>query len=169
MIRDGLERTDILAVQAGGNRRMVEIQVKAASDNGRRTNWMIGEKAQQPARSDREWFAFVMIPQNVSTAPRTFLIPRDHVAAAAWIYHQAWATDPSVPVGRRNAPHSQARVFVEAWERYEDKWGLLKSQRPRPRSCCPAALASSHSRRVSGYLPAIHGLPDSPSGCERPL
>ena len=52
LTRDGLERTDILAVQAGGNRRMVEIQVKAASDNGRRTNWMIGEKAQQPARSD---------------------------------------------------------------------------------------------------------------------
>jgi hypothetical protein len=71
LTRDGLERTDILAVQTDGDRRMVEIQVKAARDNGPQTNWVISEKAQQFARSDREWFAFVILPADARSAPRT--------------------------------------------------------------------------------------------------
>lgn len=31
LTRDGLERTDILAVRADGTRRMIEVQVKTAS------------------------------------------------------------------------------------------------------------------------------------------
>jgi hypothetical protein len=70
LTRDGLERTDILAVQAEHDRRMVEIQVKTAMDKGVRTNWLVSEKAQQCARSDREWFAFVIMcqpPSRVTT------------------------------------------------------------------------------------------------------
>jgi hypothetical protein len=39
---------------------------------------------------------------------RYFVIPRKHVAAAAWIAHKNWFTDPTVKPGKRNAPQSQA-------------------------------------------------------------
>lgn len=106
---------------------MVELQVKAAMENARSTstNWLLNEKAQLRAQSDREWFAFVIIPREIRAVPRTFVAPRDHVVAGTWIFHQHWATDPAVPAGRRNAPRSQARMSVEAWERYEDQWALL--------------------------------------------
>ncbi|HEX8760731.1 MAG TPA: hypothetical protein VF734_12330 [Pseudonocardiaceae bacterium] len=115
---------------------MVEIQVKTAMDNGVRTNWLVNEKAQQRARSDREWFTFVIMPQKMPTAPRTFLVPRDHVAAGTWMFHQNWATDPTVPAGRRNTPRNQARMTIEPWERYEDRWDLLE----RPATDAPVLL-----------------------------
>src|SRR5690349_18402063 len=91
LTRDGLERTDVLAVEGQEPRRMVEIQVKTATDRGHRSNWPIGAKAQQFALSEREWFAFVLVPTDSAwRAPRTFVVPRDHVSAAAWIVHQAW-------------------------------------------------------------------------------
>jgi hypothetical protein len=136
LTRDGLERTDILAVQTDGDRRMVEIQVKAARDNGPQTNWVISEKAQQFARSDREWFAFVILPADVRSAPRTFVVPRDHVSAGTWIFHQNWATDPAVAPGKRNTPIKLARMIVEAWEGYEDRWDLLD----KPASEAPVLL-----------------------------
>lgn len=127
LTRDGLERTDILAVQAYGERRAVEIQVKSARANGTKTNWPINEKAQQVAVSDREWFAFVALPSDLREAPRTFIVPRDHVSAGAWIIHENWRTDPAVPPGSRNAPVKQARLFIEAWAGYEDRWDLLNA------------------------------------------
>jgi hypothetical protein len=125
LTRDGLERTDILAVQTYDSRRAIEIQVKAARDNGAKTNWPINEKAQQFALSDREWFAFVILPEHLHTAPRTFIVPRDHVSAGTWIFHENWRTDPAVAAGKRNAPINQARTYIEAWGGYEDRWDLL--------------------------------------------
>lgn len=125
LTRDGLERTDILAVRAEHDRRMVEIQVKTATDNGPRTKWVISGNAQQCAHSDREWFAFVIMPQKIPAAPRTFLVPRDHVAAGTWIFHQHWATDPTVRAGQRN-PRNVPRMEIEAWRRYEERWDLLE-------------------------------------------
>ncbi len=126
LTRDGLERTDILAVQGEEPRRMVEIQVKTANDLGDRSNWLVGAKAQQFALSEREWFAFVLLPTGAAwQAPRTFVVPRDHVAAAGWIAHQGWLTDPSVPVGQRNTPVERARVNVDVWAGYENKWDLM--------------------------------------------
>jgi len=126
LTRDGLERTDILAVQTGVPRRMVEIQVKTARNLGDRSNWPVGAKAQQLALSEREWFTFVLLPAETEwLAPRTFIVPRDHVAAAAWIAHQDWLTDPAAPTGQRNAPVEQARVNVEVWAQYENRWDLM--------------------------------------------
>jgi len=105
---------------------MVEIQVKTANDLGDRSNWLVGAKAQQFALSEREWFAFVLLPTGAAwQAPRTFVVPRDHVAAAGWIAHQGWLTDPSVPVGQRNTPVERARVNVDVWAGYENKWDLM--------------------------------------------
>lgn len=55
MIRDGLERTDILAVfTEGENRRMVEIQVKTArGPNMDNVSWVLGAKTQGLACTTR--------------------------------------------------------------------------------------------------------------------
>jgi hypothetical protein len=68
----------------------------------------------------------VIVPQKVPAALRSFLVPRDHVAAATWIFHQNWATDPEILAGRRNTPRNQARMTIEPWERYEDRWDLME-------------------------------------------
>lgn len=125
LTRDGTERTDVLAVSTRlAHRPTIEVQVKAATQIGNRTTWPLNNKAQQPARSQHEWFVFVLLPA-VPAPPRGFVVPRDHAAAAAWIVHQDWLTSPDVPEGRRNAPASQARVHDGIWDGYEDRWDLL--------------------------------------------
>ncbi len=139
LTRDGLERTDILAVQGLEPRCMVELQVKTANDLGDKSNWLVGGKAQQAALSTREWFTFVLLPAGRAwQAPRTFVVPRDHVAAAAWIVHQDWLTDPSIAPGKRNTTVDKARLNVEIWIGYEDRWDLLSE----PASNAPVLLPS---------------------------
>ncbi|HEY4225780.1 MAG TPA: hypothetical protein VGM70_08205 [Pseudolysinimonas sp.] len=125
LTRDGLERTDILAVQLSDQRLMIEVQVKAARGTGPRMSWPLGEKSQQPALTEHEWFVMVAIDPNPANPLRYFVAPRDHVAAAAWISHENWRTDPTAPVGARNATVDRARVTLEVFERYEDRWDLL--------------------------------------------
>jgi hypothetical protein len=59
LTRDGLERTDILAVQTieGRDRQMVEVQVKTMTQQRyeAKWKWQLGVKAQERARSDQEW------------------------------------------------------------------------------------------------------------------
>jgi len=125
LTRDGLERTDILAVKTDLHHRpVVEIQVKTASQRGEGTNWLLGTKAQFLAKSAHEWFVLVLLPE-ISAIPRAFVAARDHLSAAAWIVHQDWFTDSSVSPGTRNTGLDQARVCWSVWLGYEDKWGLL--------------------------------------------
>jgi hypothetical protein len=139
LTRDGTERTDVLAVSTLlAGRPTAELQVKAATKIGDRTTWPLNEKAQQPARSQHEWFVFVLLPA-MPIVPRGFVVPRDHVAAAAWIVHQDWLTSADVPKGRRNAPVSQARARCSVWEGYEDRWDLLGT----PTDDVPVLLPSS--------------------------
>ena len=125
LTRDGLARTDLLAVQTVGERLQIEIQVKTATGVLAKTKWPLGDKAQQAAEHDREWFVLVAVPPDVEQAPRGFVVPRDHVAAAAWIEHKAWLHAPGVPAGQRNASVSQSRVPITSFERYESRWDLL--------------------------------------------
>lgn len=131
LTRDGLERTDILAVASHlEHRPTVEVQVKTASGSSDTSSWLVGHKAQQPALSQREWFVFVLLP-GIPAHPRAFVVPRDHVAAAAWIIHQDWLTDPSAAPGQRNTPVDRARVNVRVWRNYEDRWDLLAVPTPQ--------------------------------------
>lgn len=68
LTRDGLERTDILAVHPEtAGRRQVEVQVKASrGKNAERINWVLGRKAQVPSAHEREYFVLVAIPQDDS-------------------------------------------------------------------------------------------------------
>lgn len=127
LTRDGLERTDILAVHTGGPKRQtIEVQVKSIRWMDDRGRWQLGVKSQQPALSPHEWYALVMLDPNARTkAPRTFIVPRDHVATAAWIGHMNWRTDPSATAGTRNSGMEQARVGIDTVLRYEDRWDLL--------------------------------------------
>jgi len=36
-----------------------------------------------------------------------------------------WLTEPDIPVGQRNAPITQARIGIDVWDRYEERWDLL--------------------------------------------
>ncbi|MFE6967205.1 hypothetical protein ACFVAJ_19120 [Agromyces sp. NPDC057679] len=130
--RDGLARTDILAVMTEGvDRRLVEIQVKATRHVvGGRISWMLGEKAQMPSLHDREFFVLVAVPLQADVPPRFFVVPRTHLAAAAWIQHMAWLTDPSIPAGARNASVNQARVSVDVFTAYESRWDFLMLDDP---------------------------------------
>lgn len=136
LTRDGLERTDILAVSADDSRQMIEVQVKTATGATDKTSWPLGSKSQLASRTDREWFVLVALPAEVNQAPRSFVVPRDVVAAAAWISHQDWLTSPDAEPGKRNAPVDRARVLLPVWGGYEDRWDLIK----RPTSDAPVLL-----------------------------
>jgi len=120
LTRDGLERTDILAVRTSEPRQMIEVQVKSANDVGGTTSWPLGSKSQLPELTDREWFVMVILPPSPIQIPRSFVVPRNHVAAAAWIAHMNWLSEPGVELGKRNAGPDRARVNVDAWARYEE-------------------------------------------------
>lgn len=126
LTRDGIERIDLLAVGTHlDGRPTIEVQVKTANQTGSKTSWPLGEKAQLNARSDREWFVLVLVPAEIREPIRGFVVPRDHVTAAAWVVHQNWLTDPRAEPGRRNAPVSRSRVNTDVWARYEGRWDLL--------------------------------------------
>lgn len=127
LTRDGLERTDILAVfTTPEKRRMIEVQVKTARESGAGlVNWPLGAKTQGPSQHEREYFVLVAVPDDLELPPRSFVVPRSHVAAAAWMEHMDWLTDPTIVVGKRNAPVDRARVKVAAFEGNENRWDLL--------------------------------------------
>ncbi|RFA11706.1 hypothetical protein B7R22_18260 [Subtercola boreus] len=125
LTRDGLERTDILAVELAGSRTMIEVQVKAARGSGPRLSWPLGEKSQQPSLHAREWFVMVAIDELVTAPLRFFILPRDHVAAAAWIEHMNWLTAPGIASGVRNVGPERARVTLPTFAGYEDAWSTL--------------------------------------------
>ena len=127
MTRDGLERTDILAVfTQQDDRRLIEVQVKTSRVVGQRPgSWLLGSKAQQPSMSGREYFVLVALPSSMDGAPVYYVVPRNHLAAAAWISHMAWLTEPGVPVGKRNAGVDQSRVSAGVFAAYEGAWDLL--------------------------------------------
>ena len=127
MTRDGIERTDILAVMTQNeSRRLVEIQVKTATgEKFQDISWPLGPKAQDPVSSENEFFVLVAIPENLSVSPRSFVVPRRHLAAAAWIEHMHWLRDPSAEPGKRNVGPERARSSLTTFLLYEDRWDLL--------------------------------------------
>lgn len=128
LTRDGLERTDILSVLAeGAERRLVEVQVKAARGAKMDSiSWPLGSKSQSPSLHEREYFVMVAIPHDLDDHPRSFVVPRVHVAAAAWIEHMNWLTHPDAAPGKRNAPVERSRVLLRTFADYEDRWDLLE-------------------------------------------
>lgn len=123
LTRDGVERTDILAVHPEG--RQISIQVKTISPS-RQPRFPLGEKGCLPSVSESEWYVLVLLSECKWSSPRSFVIPRDHVAAATWIEHTEWLTNKTQPAGRRNTPISGARIKADVFGRYEERWNLLR-------------------------------------------
>ena len=155
LTRDGLERTDILAVQTKGDRPMVKVQVKSIRGSGDKASWPLGPNSQSPALHDREWFVLVAIPVDPLKPIRNFVVPRDHVAAAAWIEHMNWLTEPGIAAGKRNVGVDHARSELSTFRGYEDRWDLLLE----PAHAAPVLLpASFHdwAQEVRVGLPPAH-------------
>jgi hypothetical protein len=145
LTRDGIERTDILAVRTAevGTeqvRTAVEVQVKTSSDarnvDGGRGVFILGSKGLLPSQSQHEWFVLVVLarPSGTHTAPAppaAYVVPRDHASAGLWIVHQRWLTDSFVPAGRRNTPVVNGRVTADVFAGYRDRWDLLALPTPR--------------------------------------
>lgn len=122
LTRDGLERTDILVVKPEGDRRKLEVQVKTHVAPG---NWRVGEKVMRRADAyPGEWFVMVELPEPGSQ-PRSWILPRAHLTAAAWIQAHLWLYDPTAKPGTRNTPPEQARVQPRTFPGYFDGWKLL--------------------------------------------
>jgi hypothetical protein len=119
LTRDGLERTDILAIHPDSG-RMVALQVKAALP---KPSWLVGVKGMQPSRQPNEYFTFVHLGL-VEERPSVWVVPRDHLAAVAWVGFHAWRYAPEHE-GNRHADVSAARVAPSDFERYENRWDLL--------------------------------------------
>jgi hypothetical protein len=127
LTRDGIARTDILAVNTRDETRLIaEIQVKTArSQKWEWISWLLGTNSQKTGDSGHEFFALVAVLDDLEVAPRDFVVPRTHVAAAAWIDHMHWLTDPTVEQGKRNVGPDRARTRIDIFTAYEDRWDLL--------------------------------------------
>jgi hypothetical protein len=125
LTRDGLARTDVLAVNTVTG-RTITIQVKTTGGKAARlAKWRVGCKDILPAAGASEWYVMVKLEGTAPAQCRYFVVPRDHMAAAVWIVHQEWLTDPTVKPGKRNTPISLANVGELPFIRYEDRWDLL--------------------------------------------
>lgn len=151
LTRDGLARTDILAVSTLlPGRPRIEVQVKAATKGSRsQVSWPLGRAVELHDESGAEWFVLVVIPE-VAATPYAYVVPRDHVSAGTYLEHQAWLTDPSARPGQRNAPVSRARTSQATYDRYRDRWDLLDHPTPEISQMLPD--------RLIGLIPRL-GLP----------
>jgi hypothetical protein len=155
LMRDGLERTDILAVHSQ-TRRMIEVQVKSLRGPGL---WRLGNKGIVPAITDREWYVMVRLT-HPPDAPESYVIPRDHVAAATWIAHMNWLTDPAARPGARNAGIGSAMLGADVFGGYRDRWEDLHT----PTAELPVLLPLWKRETMRGErvgLPAGHPWRDT--------
>lgn len=123
LTRDGIARTDLLATNPETG-LMIAVQVKAASLT-RRVTFPLGAKGCDPSRADNEWFVFVVLGEQPWKQQKAYVVPRDHVAAATWIRHQEWRTNPEASPGTRNTGINGARVDEWVFARYAQRWDLL--------------------------------------------
>ena len=124
LTREGVARTDVLAVNVETS-RTVTVQVKTTScKTGQRASWTLGLKDVLAAKAPSEWYVLVKLEGPAPAQTRYFVVPRDHVAVAAWIVHQNWLTDPEARRPRK-ATQAQARVNETVFVGYEDRWDLL--------------------------------------------
>ena len=145
LTRDGLARTDVLATRSG-TQDTITVQVKTTTGD----RFVLG--SQPSAVGAREWFVLVKIDPDPAGPMRCFVVPRDHVAAATWICHQNWLTDPAAPRSR-TAGQGASRVSMDVFERYENRWDLLDA----PSARAPVLLPDHY--RALALDPRV-GLPE---------
>lgn len=153
LTRDGIERTDILAVKNHGHRLMVEVQVKTTIAAAGRVSWHLGSVARSVAVGDHEWVVLVAADPEPEGPLRSFVMPRSHVSAAAWISHMDWLTATDAPEGKRTAPVEQARVKSEVFAGYEDRWDMLEGPTDEVLVLLPTLFRSLATEQRVGLPP----------------
>lgn len=127
---------------------MIEVQVKTVRSGA----WLLGRKGIEPAISDREWYVLVLLGR-FPHHPQTWVVPRDHIAAATWVSHMSWLRDPAAPPGTRNTPIENARIKPAVFEHYRDRWELLD----QPATSAPVLLPAEMRENISRVgLPPGH-------------
>lgn len=147
LTRDGIERTDILAIDAE-NSRAISIQVKTTSSHG----WRLNIPKINASKQNTEWFVLVKVDID-SSRLQSFIVPWDHLTAGAWALHQNWLTDPDQKPGKRNAGADKAIIGTDVFSSYEDRWDLLENATDE----APVLLDQTIRELILG--PRI-GLPD---------
>ena len=74
-----------------------------------------------------------------------------------------WLTEPGVKPGQRNAGIERARVTIEAFEQYEDRWDLLHDSTTDSPVLLPSDYRSYAKEDRVGLPPDhpwVFGLPD---------
>ena len=92
LTRDGLERTDILAERSHAPFDVTQISVQVKTSRNER--WALNPAKIGSQRSLYEWFVLVGWNENEQTLS-SYIVPRNHVSAGAWLGHMRWLTDPT--------------------------------------------------------------------------
>ncbi len=122
---------------------------------GKGAGWRLGMKDIFPATAPTEWYVMVKLEGPAPAATHYFVVPRDHLAAAAWISHQSWLHDPSAAPGTRNATQAQAVVYEPTFADYKNRWDLLDTATDQIPVLLPASYKERCQLRRVG-LPSNH-------------
>lgn len=121
LTRDGLERTDILAERSHEPFNVAQISVQVKTSRNER--WALNPAKIGGQRSSYEWFVLVGWDES-SQRLSSYIVPRNHVSAGAWLGHMMWLTDPTAKRARNCGPE-QARIGTSIFGEYKDQWDFL--------------------------------------------
>jgi hypothetical protein len=101
---------------------MIEIQVKTRSNRSGSMTLMLGKQVPPIARSEREWFVFVLLPPDLEAPPVALVVPRDHISAGAWIHNHY---QNKVSKLKRKTNFDQVTIPRDFLSGYMGRWDLL--------------------------------------------
>lgn len=121
------DRVDLLAQHIATN-AVVSIQVKTSSGA---KQFRMSANDESPQAATMEWYACVLMGEDIQERPRFFVVPRIVVSALLYLDHRHFLATPSKSgAPHRDSPQRLLRVAdIEAWE---ESWAALTLE-PYPR------------------------------------
>lgn len=152
-----MPRTDLVAQEMGPSARLIAVQCKAANAGG---SFQVGLRGELPSPpGSNEWYVFIELFEP-DRRPSFYVVPRNVVAAFAWVGHRAWLTGTRRDGSpRRNG--SMRSIQAHEFAAYREQWDLLDA----PADEAPYMLPEW----FFGWLddPRV-GLPDEHPGITNP-
>ncbi len=143
--------TDVLAQyrEAG---ILVAIQTKTASFGNQ---FMMNAGIERPSMADNEWVVLVKLHE-IKSRPSFFVVPLNHVAAAAYAQHRRWLGTPGQG-GQEHRDNPRRTLIAKRFLDYEDRWDLLL----QPTSAVPNLLGADYAECIAawGVPPGHPGMP----------
>ena len=143
--------TDVLA-QYREKGILVAIQTKTASLGNQ---FMVNATMERPSSANNEWVVLVKLHE-MRTRASFFIVPHNHVAAAAYAQHRRWLATPGRD-GQQHRDTPRRMLIAKQFLGYEDRWDLLL----QPTSEAPNLLGADYADCVShwGVPPGHPGMP----------